>query len=76
MDGKFDDYTLGRNIEMNRVKEMYRLMKKHGLELAGLRSFGRYITDEDIAEKRRLTAERRKAMGLPAEDLSARVSEA
>jgi predicted amino acid dehydrogenase len=76
MDGKFDDYTIGRNIEMNRVKEMYRLMKKHGLELAGLRSFGRYITDGDIAEKRRLAAERRKAMGLPAEDLPVRVSEA
>jgi hypothetical protein len=37
---------------------MYRLMKKHGLELAGLRSFGQYVTEEDIAEKRRLTVER------------------
>jgi hypothetical protein len=52
---------------MARVKEMYRLMKKHGLELAGLRSFGRYITDADIAEKRRLAAERRKQLGLPEE---------
>jgi predicted amino acid dehydrogenase len=68
MDGKFGDYTLGRNIEMARVKEMYRLMQKHGLELAGLRSFGRYITDADIAEKRRLTAERRRRLGLPDEE--------
>ncbi|MEM8532440.1 MAG: serine carboxypeptidase [Chloroflexota bacterium] len=67
MAGKFEDYTLGRNIEMDRVKEMYRLMNEHGLELAGLRSFDRYITEADIAEKRRLADERRLAMGLPVE---------
>jgi predicted amino acid dehydrogenase len=67
MDGKYDDYTLGRNIEMDRVKEMYRLWHKHGLELAGLRSFGVYVTDEMIAEKRRLAEERRKLLGLPTE---------
>ncbi|NOK59329.1 MAG: serine carboxypeptidase [Chloroflexi bacterium AL-W] len=65
MAGKFEDYTLGRNIEMDRVKEMYRLMNEHGLELAGLRSFDRYITEADIAEKRRLADERRLALGLP-----------
>jgi len=64
MEGKFEDYTLGREIEMERVKEMYRLMQKHGLELAGLRSFGRAVTDEVIAEKRRLAEERRRQLGL------------
>lgn len=68
MEGKFDDYTLGRNINMDRVKEMHRLMKKHGLELAGLRSFDRYITDADIAEKRRLADQRRREFGMPVED--------
>jgi predicted amino acid dehydrogenase len=67
MEGKFEDYTLGRNIEMDRVKEMYRLWQKHGLQLAGLRSFGVYVTDEIIAEKRRLAEERRRLLGLPAE---------
>ena len=67
MDGKFEDYTLGRNIELDRVKEMYRLWQKHGLQLAGLRSFGVYVTDELIAEKRRLAEERRRELGLPAE---------
>jgi predicted amino acid dehydrogenase len=52
MEGRFEDYTLGRNIEIDRVKEMYRLFKKHRYQLAGLRSFGEYITDEDIAAKR------------------------
>ncbi len=67
MEGKFEDYTLGRNIEMERVKEMYRLWHKHGLQLARLRSFGVYVTDEMIAEKRRLAEERRRHLGLPVE---------
>ena len=52
MEGRFEDYTLGRNISMERVKEIYRLFKKHNFQLAGLRSFGKYITDEDVALKR------------------------
>ncbi|MBI3943850.1 MAG: serine carboxypeptidase [Chloroflexi bacterium] len=64
MEGIFEDYTLGRNIEMERVKEMYRLFKKHGLELAGLRSHGHFLTDEDIAQRRKLAEERRARQGL------------
>jgi predicted amino acid dehydrogenase len=59
MEGRFEDYTLGRNITLERVKEIYRLFKKHGYQLAGLRSFGRYITDKDVAIKRELAEELR-----------------
>jgi hypothetical protein len=59
MDGRFEDYTLGRAIEMERVKEIFRLFKKHGFQLAGLRSFGRYLTDEDVAKKRALAEQLR-----------------
>ena len=52
MEGRFEDYTLGRNLSIDRVKEIYRLFKKHNFQLAGLRSFGKYITDEDVAIKR------------------------
>ncbi|MCB0150971.1 MAG: serine carboxypeptidase, partial [Caldilineaceae bacterium] len=38
MDGRFEDYTLGRNITMERVKEIYKISQKHGFKLAGLRS--------------------------------------
>ncbi len=60
MEGRFENFTLGRNIEMDKVKEMYRLFKKHGLELEGLRSFGRYITDEEVARKRELADDLRQ----------------
>jgi predicted amino acid dehydrogenase len=59
MEGIFEDYTLGRNIEIERVKEMYRLYKKHQLQLSGLRSHGVFLTDEDIAAKRLLADELR-----------------
>ena len=54
MEGRFESYTLGRNIEMDRVKEMYHLFQKHGFQIAGLRSFGHYVTDEELAHKRQL----------------------
>ena len=41
------------------MKEIYRLFKKHGFKLAGLRSFGKYITEEDVAQKRLLAEELR-----------------
>lgn len=59
MEGRFEDYTLGRNIEIERVKEIYRLYKKHGLKLSGIRSHGHFLTDEDLAEKRKLADELR-----------------
>ena len=60
MDGRFENFTIGRNIEMDKVKEIYRLFKKHKLKLAGLRSFGRYVTDEELERKRMLADELRK----------------
>jgi hypothetical protein len=54
MEGRFEDYTLGRNISLEQVKEIYRLFKKHNFQLAGLRSFGKYITDEDVQFKRQI----------------------
>ncbi|MCS6844164.1 MAG: serine carboxypeptidase [Caldilineales bacterium] len=60
MEGRFEDYTLGRNITMERVKEIYKLSQKHGFQLAGLRFGERYITDEDIAQKRALADQYRR----------------
>ncbi|MCB8925950.1 MAG: serine carboxypeptidase [Ardenticatenaceae bacterium] len=57
MDGRFEDYTLGRNISVERVKEIYRLFKKHQFQIADLRSFDVVVTEEQFAEKRKLAAE-------------------
>jgi predicted amino acid dehydrogenase len=52
MEGRFEDYTLGRNLSVEQVKEIYHLFKKHEFQLAGLRSFGKYIGDDIIIQKR------------------------
>ncbi|MEW5986735.1 MAG: serine carboxypeptidase [Chloroflexota bacterium] len=60
MEGRFEDYTLGRNIEIERVKEIYRLFKKHQLKLSGLRSHDHFLREEDIARKRELADDLRR----------------
>ena len=35
------------------------MLKRHGFNLGGLRSFGKYITEEDVAQKRLLAEELR-----------------
>jgi len=57
MEGRFESYTLGREIDVDRVKEIYRLFKKHDFQIAGLRSFGKVLSEKDFAQKRRLAAE-------------------
>ncbi len=64
MEGRFEDYTLGRNITMERVKEIYRLFKKHEFQIAGLRSHDEYVTDEMVAEKRKLADQLRADRAL------------
>jgi len=59
MEGRFESYTLGRELSVDRVKEIYRMFKKHGFQLAGLRSPGKWITDDDLIEKRKLADELR-----------------
>jgi len=64
MEGRFEDYTLGRNITVERVKEIYRLFKKHQFQLAPLRTFGVLVDDEMITEKRSLAEKLRSEQGL------------
>lgn len=51
MDGRFEDYTIGRNITMEKVKEIYHLFLKHQFKLAELRTFGAFVTEEMVEEK-------------------------
>jgi len=64
MEGRFEDFTLGRQISMDRVKEIWRLFKKHGFEIAGLRNFDGYVTEETVAAKRALADELRNDPAL------------
>lgn len=48
LENRLESFTLGRNLTIEQVEEIYRLGRKHGFELAGLRSFERPVTEEDI----------------------------
>jgi len=52
MEERFECFTLGRDVHPDRVKEIYRLFRKHDFRIAPLRTFGQLLTDELVAEKR------------------------
>jgi fatty aldehyde-generating acyl-ACP reductase len=52
MEGRYENYTLGKNIEVARVREIERIAARHGFRLSGLRSFEREVTPEHIAQVR------------------------
>jgi predicted amino acid dehydrogenase len=52
MEERFESFTLGRDVAPERVKEIYRLFRRHGFQIAPLRTFGNLLTEELVAEKR------------------------
>jgi predicted amino acid dehydrogenase len=51
MEGRFECYTLGRDVAPARVKEIYRLFRRHRFAIAPLRTFGQPLTDALVARK-------------------------
>jgi len=56
LEGRFEDYTLGKEITRERVDEITAIAKKHGFRLSGFRSFEKEITPEQIEAVRRSAA--------------------
>lgn len=52
LEGRFEDYTLGKQIGRERVIEIDTIAGKHGFRLSGFRSFERAVTAEQIARVR------------------------
>jgi predicted amino acid dehydrogenase len=53
LEGRFEDYTIGKDITLERVNEITAIAKKHGFRLSGFRSFEREVTEEQIEIVRR-----------------------
>ncbi|MBI2757833.1 MAG: shikimate dehydrogenase [Chloroflexi bacterium] len=53
LEGRFEDYTVGKDITLKRVNEITAIAEKHGFRLSGFRSFEREVTEEQIAIVRR-----------------------
>jgi predicted amino acid dehydrogenase len=44
LEGRYENFTLGRDLSVEQVDEISRLAARHGFRLAGLRSFERAVT--------------------------------
>ena len=53
LEGRFEDYTLGKHLTRERVEEIGSIAKKHGFRLSGFRSFEREVTPQHIETVRR-----------------------
>ena len=56
LDGRYENFTLGKEITVPQVEETWRLAEKHGFKLAGFRSFEKAVDDADIAQIRERAA--------------------
>lgn len=61
LDGRYENFTLGKEIKIGRVREIAALAERHGFRLGGFRSFERAVDDDKI-ERIRHNARRRRAM--------------
>ena len=48
LEGRFEDYTLGKRITRTQVDEITAIADRHGFQLSGFRSFERPVTEEQI----------------------------
>jgi len=60
LEGRFEVFTIGRDIEWEKVREIYKLGLKHGMKLAAISGVNGVFSDEDIAEVKRLALEARQ----------------
>ncbi len=59
LEGRVEDYSVGKRLELERVREIAGLAEKHGFKLAGFRSFERAVdaaTIEKIRQRARMAA--------------------
>lgn len=53
LEGRYENYTLGADLEEAKVEEIGELGRRHGFSLGGFRRFERPISDEEVEEIRR-----------------------
>ena len=59
LDGRYESFTLGKDVSAGQALETERLAAKHGFKLAGYRSFEKAVTEEAIETARRRAQEKR-----------------
>ena len=60
LEGRFEVFTIGRDTEWPKVKEIYKLGIRHGMKLAAISGVNGVFSDKDIAKVVKLALEARK----------------
>jgi hypothetical protein len=64
MENRFESFTLGRDVHPDKVKEIYRLFRRHRFQIAPLRSFGELLSDQLVDAKNARAEELRRNPAL------------
>ncbi|MCG8668813.1 MAG: dehydrogenase, partial [Pseudomonadales bacterium] len=62
LEGRFENFTLGRNIEWAKVREIYKMGLKHGMQLASISGVNGVYSDEDLDAIKKRALEARAEM--------------
>ncbi len=60
LEGRYEPFTMGRDIEWSKVKQIYQMAQRHGVKLAAIQGHTGIITDKEIQLTRQLALSRRK----------------
>ncbi len=64
LEGRYEDYTISKDISVAQALEIDEIATRHGFRLAGFRSFGHEVSPETIAVVREQAAQNRKSWSL------------
>ncbi len=59
LEGRYETFTIGRNIEWEKVKEIYRIGLRHGMQLASISGVNGVYSEDDLSRIRELALARR-----------------
>jgi predicted amino acid dehydrogenase len=60
LEGRYEDYTIGKEISETQAREIHGIADQHGFRLSGFRSFEAAVSDETIARVRERAADNLK----------------
>ena len=61
LEGRYESFTLGKEVTVHQVDEITRIANKHGFKLAGFRSFEKAVSEEQIQQIRDNAHKKRNA---------------
>lgn len=74
LEGRFEVFTIGRDTEWEKVKEIYKLGLKHGMKLSAISGVNGVYSDEDIAKVVQLAKEARLTWNGASQDKASKVA--